>query len=345
MSLEQDTENNSTHTSDDISTEQSNNGGIGLPPVIPSSNPPQPPDTPSQPTNNAQRWWQDRKWILELAAFSVLFVYTIFSGLQWWHYRWANTMTREALNGNNSSIQQTLDRMTWQIKETHEIAKQTLTQAQQTTKLATDTHELAVQAKIQSQGTRDIAQGTAGQLNTMQTQLELAERPRVSMTPAIVGPFTIKNHKINVALSVRFHNSGHTPALLMFNVSTLSFSLHTYNPTKIRKDCQPNQLHIYRGNEEILPGGDLDRLFLLNAEVEDPRMATINPAIGLCATYRSEMGENVYSIQSGYSLATKELLDQGYWFVPSEMIPADKLALELIPGQTHEQRIESKDQK
>jgi len=241
MSLEPDAENHPAYTSDDIRTNEGNDGGTGLPPVITPPNPPQPPGTPNQPADDTDRWWNDRKYVLELCGFIVLFLYTIFAGLQWWHIRWANTMMREALSGNNSSLQQTLDRMTWQIKETHEIAKQTLAQATQTTKLATDTHELAVQAKNQADASKTIATDagtqaqaasnlaisageqakasksiadlTLAQLNLTQKQFETSQRPWISVPSASLLLYLWQSPTdLNIQPKIEFTNVGNLPA-------------------------------------------------------------------------------------------------------------------------------------
>ena len=140
-----------------------------------------------------------------------LIVYTVFSILQWAQIRWTNRLTREALDGNNSSLQQTLGRMSWQIQETHEIAKQTLTQAQQTKRLANNTHDLAGQATIQSSATKRIA-------GTSQQQLDSSERPWMKVDALLasinnVPPVAIDGSG-NLKVSIIFHsqNVGHSPA-------------------------------------------------------------------------------------------------------------------------------------
>jgi hypothetical protein len=107
-----------------------------LPPI---ANPPQPPPAPPAnppPDKEPSKWRENTKLCLEIFGLAVLCAYTVFSCLQWLQIRWTNRLTREALDGSNSALQQTLGRMEWQIKETHEIAKQSLSQATQTGKIA-----------------------------------------------------------------------------------------------------------------------------------------------------------------------------------------------------------------
>ena len=53
---------------------------------------------------------------VELVGLAVLIVYTFISFLQWLQIRSANRLTREALNDNGRSLQQTLDKMQGQIE-------------------------------------------------------------------------------------------------------------------------------------------------------------------------------------------------------------------------------------
>ncbi len=112
-------ENQPADAGNDETGNQANSDSESSPPFSVPAKPTQTLSAADQPSKQPDKWWQDRKYVLELLGFIVLFAYTTFAGFQWLHIRWANKMTREALNGSNSSLQQTLDHMTWQIKETH----------------------------------------------------------------------------------------------------------------------------------------------------------------------------------------------------------------------------------
>jgi hypothetical protein len=208
MPSDPDAENNSTNTGDDKPQDQP----IGGSPITPISlGPPCPSQTPSppcQPPDHHERWWQDRKYVLELVGLIVLVAYTVFAGLQWWHIRWTNRMTREALDGSNSALQQTLDRMVWQIQETHEIAKQSLTQAQQTTKIATDTHDLAIAAGKQADAAKRLAELTAKQVTANQ---ELIESQGASISVSfgkVLNPIYFFDGKPSIIFSIMLQNTG-----------------------------------------------------------------------------------------------------------------------------------------
>jgi len=229
MPLEPDAENKSAHTSDDIPADASSNSGASLPPVVPPPNPPQTPRAPYQPSDDAKRWWQDRKYVLELCGFGVLFLYTIFAGLQWWHIRWANTMTREALNGSNSSLQQTLDRMVWQIQETHEIAKQTLAQEQQTSKIADETKNLAIATRNESSAAKSSAETAA-------SELTMSNRPWVSVEVEIVGSLHhvmfpgVGGDQLQLPLKFHYKNTGRTPATAVTSTARIVQTRFGYFP-------------------------------------------------------------------------------------------------------------------
>ena len=113
------------------------------------------------PTNEQTQNSRDNaKFWIEVVGLLVLIAYTVFAGLQWGQAKWTNHLTREALNGNGAALAQTLKKMDWQAQETHEIAKQALAQALQTTKLASNTHDLATQAKVQSEATQTLSSHT-----------------------------------------------------------------------------------------------------------------------------------------------------------------------------------------
>jgi hypothetical protein len=73
----------------------------------------------------------------------ILILYTIFSALQWAQLRWTNRMTREALDGSNVSLNQTLDKMQKQIDAMNTLAANAGTQAEQTKNLVGSTKDLA----------------------------------------------------------------------------------------------------------------------------------------------------------------------------------------------------------
>jgi hypothetical protein len=338
MTLEPDAQDDSTHTGDDKPEDQPVGGGAVSPISLGPPSPPQPPRTQPQAPYNPERWWQDRKYVLELCGFSVLFLYTIFAGLQWWHIRWTNHMTREALDGNSSALQQTLDRMVWQIKETHEIAKQTLTQAQETQKLATDTHTLAEQAKVQARAAQEMAKNTAGQLDIMQTQMELVERPRVSIDVSIAGDMTFGENyltgkkKISIPLKFTYRNGGPTPALLIVsfhklapdNYAYMSGSKNHEGQAKSVRDVCLEHTDIWKTSGEIPAGGENSGISPVEGDINPER--NISPIVSTCISYRSNFGKRVYHSEASYWIDMKD----GTLPIPGKAIPQNLLRLEVI---------------
>jgi hypothetical protein len=134
-------------------------------PPTPATNPP--------PSEKPCKWRENTKLILEIIGLAVLIVYTVFSGLQWAQIRWTNRLTREALNGSNVALQQTLDKMQQQITQMSRMADNTRIQATNTDTLAGFSKGqlevmqsgqrpwLAVEASIKDRGGDTIDYGAA----------------------------------------------------------------------------------------------------------------------------------------------------------------------------------------
>lgn len=123
------------------------NSGSGLPSGIARPKTPQAPPAQCPAPNDRQHWWQDRKYVLELCGFAVLFAYTWFACLQWLQIRCTNRLTREAIDGSSYTLQQTLKKMQFQADAMNKVAEQSGLQVdkqeanvQQTKRLANETH-------------------------------------------------------------------------------------------------------------------------------------------------------------------------------------------------------------
>jgi hypothetical protein len=80
-------------------------------------------------------------------------------------------------------------------------------------KQADSSKKIAQNAAIQSKATRDLAAHAAGQLNTMQSQLELSQRPWLYTTATAVSPLTFTDGQASVTVRFTIHNSGNGPAI------------------------------------------------------------------------------------------------------------------------------------
>jgi hypothetical protein len=116
MPLEEPTsESDATATSEQIAADKGGNGGNGLPTAVTSPEPPKPPAANNPTSDNPQKWYQDRKYMLELVAFLVLCAYTVFTFLQWRQIHRANELTQAVLEDNRDSFGKTIDKMQGQI--------------------------------------------------------------------------------------------------------------------------------------------------------------------------------------------------------------------------------------
>ena len=157
-------EDHTTRASDQITADDSGNRDSGLSLIAAMFQPPQP-TAPQQPaTQQPEKWYKDRKFVLECLGFLVLSTYTLFSCLQWLQIRWTNKLTREALDGSNGALTQTLAKMQAQIDETSKLADATGRQADASRQIAANaatqakaTSDLAIAADEQADRTKDLA--------------------------------------------------------------------------------------------------------------------------------------------------------------------------------------------
>jgi hypothetical protein len=89
-----------------------------LPPVTTPPNPPQHPDNLDTTNQNSHEWRENAKFVLQVIGIVLLFVYTVFTVLQWAQIRWTNRLTREALIGSDKALNQTLEKMQAQVNAT-----------------------------------------------------------------------------------------------------------------------------------------------------------------------------------------------------------------------------------
>src|SRR5271157_2512334 len=126
MSLKGDSEKNSqSQTGDHKATDETDEPKRELPPIYNPPQPPPPPNTNPPPSHKSSQWRENTKLGLEIVGLTVLIAYTIFSCLQWLQIRWTNRLTREALDGSNISLQQTLGKMQEQVNQMSRLADNT----------------------------------------------------------------------------------------------------------------------------------------------------------------------------------------------------------------------------
>ncbi len=122
-------EENSTRAGDHKNTDGFAEGSSSLPPVSAVPQPSQPPPSKRPPVTDTNKWWQDRKFVLELLGFAVLFAYTWFACLQWLQTQYANRLTARALDGSDHTLSETLKKMQAQSDATNNLYREAQKQA------------------------------------------------------------------------------------------------------------------------------------------------------------------------------------------------------------------------
>ena len=141
-----DPENDSSQAGRNAPTDQSANAHPGVPPVSPPSDLPQTPASGSDPNLKGYDWHKVITSVVEITGLAVLIVYTVFSCLQWLQIRWTNRLTREALDSNTTSLQQTLDKMQGQTEATNRLYVEAQKQSAQELRLADSSAKQAIAA-------------------------------------------------------------------------------------------------------------------------------------------------------------------------------------------------------
>jgi hypothetical protein len=160
------------------------------PPPAPPANPP--------PDNKPNQRRENTKLGLEIIGLAVLIAYTIFSGLQWLQIRWTNRLTREALNGSNVSLQQTLQKMQNQIDQMSRLADNAGRQADRAKDLADRAHDQAV-------ATKQAADAATSAAATAKDTLHISEKAYI-----VTGATEMDAAKKTVTIPIV--NSGHIPS-------------------------------------------------------------------------------------------------------------------------------------
>lgn len=127
----------------------------------PTPAPPEPPPTPPSTEaseNSAHERRENAKLILEVAGVFILCIYTFFTALQWSQIRWTNRLTREALDGNNYALGQTLDKMGAQVAQAGRQADNIQTLADRMKDQADQTKIIAAQAKVSADAATSAAE-------------------------------------------------------------------------------------------------------------------------------------------------------------------------------------------
>jgi hypothetical protein len=192
-------------TSDNESAGESKQTNPSMPLTTTPIHPPQPPNTHPNTPKDWDKIYKVTKFGMEALGLVALIVYTIFSVLQWAQIRWTNRLTREALDGSNYSLKQTLAKMQRQIDEMHSLATNAGTQADRTKDLADRmkdqadrTKTIAEQSVIQAGAAQSAAQTAKDTLHTSERAYVVFGNPR----------WDYSKHSVEIPLI----NNGHIPS-------------------------------------------------------------------------------------------------------------------------------------
>lgn len=142
-----DDQNSQSQTSDYKAAHEAGEARDELPPIYNPPQPPPPPTTNPPPHHEPRQWRENTKLGLEIVGLTVLIAYTVFSCLQWLQIRWTNRLTREALDGSNISLQQTLGKMQEQVNQMKRLADNAGEQVGKLQDGVNETHALAIAAQ------------------------------------------------------------------------------------------------------------------------------------------------------------------------------------------------------
>jgi hypothetical protein len=127
-----------------------------------------------------------------------LIVYTVFSILQWAQIRWTNRLTREALNGNGYTLQETLKKLQGQIEATNVLAGHAKDQADHAAVMATN-------SGIQAAATKNAAAAAKTAADIAKDTLHVSERAYIATGSPVL------NLDTNV-VAIPVINTGHIPS-------------------------------------------------------------------------------------------------------------------------------------
>jgi hypothetical protein len=245
------------------------------------------------------------EWIIAaltvvLAVSSIL--YTVYAGRQW-------RVMSSQLDELRSSSHQTDQMIGLYQQQLGELQKQ-----------AEDTHALAVAAGKQAKATEGIAQRALAQVDAMNdlaraqwrstetaiTQLEIAERPRLSGMLSFTGPLVIDRGTLRLNFKMSFTNAGHTPAVQTYAEAETFALKRTVDPGAVRDHvCEsaavktatfvPLTFKVYPGQpttigfSQPINKPDLD-------ESAQRFGGYVFPAIVVCVAYRSSLSNLVGSV-------------------------------------------------
>ena len=157
-------------------------------------------------------WRKNTTLVVEVIGLVALVLYTIFSILQWAQIRWTNRLTREALDGSNNTLQQTLQKMQGQTDATNRLYVEAQNQTRQATILANNSGKQADAAQRAAKTAREALQASVQESHADQRAwVGIAEAKSINYitdpstgTATLTVAFTMRNYGRSTAEHVRF---------------------------------------------------------------------------------------------------------------------------------------------
>ncbi len=221
-------------------------------------------------------------------------------------------------------------------------------QAEQLTKQATDTHELANQAKNQADQTKTIAaeviiQATATKdlATSSATQLEMANRPWVTIDYKIDAPLTFIANGVGATINMVTRNIGHSLATKIVQEQELIMGM-VDSRSAMEKACKKAQAAIAIDpvhTDSLINDQHWDQNITLlsgKKELDDMLKKThgfLGAQVVFCTAYGSNIGPTTYETGNSFWLS-----DRGGLFLVNagdmSPIPPERLQLNAEPWAT-----------
>jgi hypothetical protein len=266
-------------------------------------------------------------WVMLLATIVIAVstsMYTHYAAKQW-----------DAMNGQLEQM-----RDTHLLEETRRLATNAGEQVEQLKGIvetgkqqSAASVELARQAKISAEATKILSETTA-------RELELTQRPWISIDLSAAGPMTADSSGDQLPVTVVLRNEGQSPAVQVV-IEPEIYLLHTGHSNFLgerKRICELAGQGVFGGGDAIFPGREMRRTYsvpLTPGDVESYRNNNhLSPLLIVCAGYQPMFkGETSYYTGVVYMVGTRSgstVLDPNRIPV-GETVPLDRILLVPFP--------------
>ena len=181
------------------------------------------------------------------------------------------------------------------------------------------------------------ANATALQANTSADQLEIAERPWVSLEPTIASPLWINENGANLDLSIRLRNSGLSPAIGTFAYPKFFPFVGTSQETESQKTktCELATTSSENSDDDLYPGSETTQIRRFHWPKEELKANTREGftimQIVICVAYRNAFNKRAYSSAYSYDFYRLGPKMNGHFaFIADSDVPKEQLAMNRV---------------